>query len=111
MKRLTIKDKRTKNGIRLPGYCSPYEERVFNKLCQLEDVEEELGIDLITLFKALSDGIYLKIRNDIDLFKRPRLYYSDDFKCWGFELGLGAYYVHLEDYGTLWSLRKEDLDD
>ena len=27
---------------------------VFNKLGQLEDIEEELGIDLITFFKALT---------------------------------------------------------
>ena len=30
------------------------------KLKPLEDIEEELGIDLITLFKALTYGIYVK---------------------------------------------------
>ena len=28
------------------------------KLGQLEDIEEELGIDLVTLFKALRNGFY-----------------------------------------------------
>lgn len=28
------------------------------KLCLLEDIEEEIGIDLTTLFKALKNGVY-----------------------------------------------------
>lgn len=35
------------------------------KLCQLEDVEDELEIDLITLFKALNKGFYIKYNNKI----------------------------------------------
>lgn len=30
------------------------------KLCQLEDIEEEIGIDLITLFKALKNGCWIR---------------------------------------------------
>ena len=30
------------------------------KLCQLEDIEDELGIDLIILFKALKNGVFIK---------------------------------------------------
>lgn len=81
----------------------------FTKLGKLEDLEEELGIDLITLFKALKEGIY-HIESD-DFFKRPRLYYSNDFNCWCFELGLGAYVVRLKDYGKTWSLTKEEFED
>ena len=33
--------------------------KALNKLCKLEDIEEELGIDLITLFKALKEGIFI----------------------------------------------------
>lgn len=33
------------------------------KLTKLEDIEEELGIDLITLFKAIKNGIYVKSQN------------------------------------------------
>lgn len=32
--------------------------KAINKLGQLEDIEEELGIDLITLFKAMKNGFY-----------------------------------------------------
>ena len=37
-------------------------ELLLNKLGQLEDIEEELGIDLITLFKALKNGVYHKTK-------------------------------------------------
>ena len=33
------------------------------KLGQLEDLEEALGIDLLTLFKALKEGVWLKDKN------------------------------------------------
>ena len=33
---------------------------VLSKLAKLEDIEEELGIYLITLFKALKEGFYVK---------------------------------------------------
>lgn len=61
--------------------------------------------------KALENGIYIKrlVNNEIDFFKRPRFYYSDDFKCWCFELGLGAYVVRLKDYKITWALREEKL--
>ena len=36
------------------------EQLIYSKLKSLEDIEEELGIDLITLFKALKNGIYIK---------------------------------------------------
>ena len=48
-----------KNEIYLGGYepmCAFNE--AFSKLGKLEDVEDELGIDLETLFKALKKGIY-----------------------------------------------------
>lgn len=35
------------------------------KLSRLEDIEEQLGIDLITLYRALSRGIYYKEDNHI----------------------------------------------
>ena len=34
------------------------------KLGQLEDIEEELGIDLFVLFRALKNGIYVKNRKN-----------------------------------------------
>lgn len=88
-----------------------------NKLGKLEDLEEELGIDFITLFKAFNKGIWFNCSDLYDLEKnftsRPRLYYSDDNKCWCFEIGLGAYVVKLKDFHKTWWLEKpkENEDD
>lgn len=84
------------------------------KLGKLEDIEEELGIDLYTLFKVRqiywrirymdtneysevkkSDRIYLDLQNrDLKVYEE-----YDDF---GFDLDL-------KDYGKTWSLDKSDL--
>ena len=91
------------------------------KLCDLEDIEEELGIDLITLFKALKNGIY---RIGINVYGD----YDDNFdKVWYGECELDiedktlyeisdisfepVYPVKLKDYGVTWSLKKEDLEN
>ena len=41
------------------------EQIVLTKLGQLEDIEDELGIDLTTLFKALNKGFYIKYNDKI----------------------------------------------
>ena len=101
MNRLTIK-----NG---DYYCSPDSETslkpVYDKLGKLENIEEEVGIDLITLFKALKYGIYKKGRNS---FKGLILYskmpmFSFYHKTIDAEL--------IEDYGKTWALTREELED
>ena len=80
------------------------------KLGQLEDIEEELGIDLITLFKALKDGIYRYGENNQvpvyltwhDYLKELVLFFDDNNpynnRCFQFK-----------DYGKTWALTKEEL--
>lgn len=81
----------------------------FEKLAKLEDIEEELGIDLVTLFKALKNGIYIK-----EL--------GNNYPYWSFELrntnGIGiviwwGYFstLFLKDYGKTWALTKEELEN
>ena len=53
--RLTIKDKEIRDNFNAE----------YAKLADLEDIEDELGIDLLTLFKALKNGIYVKTKNGI----------------------------------------------
>ena len=48
----------------LPAHNIKHKQCV-NKLGQLEDIEEENGLDLITLFKALKDGFYIKYNDKI----------------------------------------------
>ena len=81
-----------------------------------KSLEEELGIDLLILFKALKEGIYYKTIHS-------GIYHIPD-TCLEFEYAFGAFeiwvdghktlnnlVIQLKDYGTKWSLRKEDLED
>lgn len=86
------------------------------KLGQLEDIEEELGIDLITLIKVLNavlqkEHFWTKYDNELDE--------TDDVKI-GDEMN-GLLYIYfywdngkhlvflLSDYGKTWALTKEEL--
>lgn len=76
-----------------------------NKLGQLEDIEEELGIDLITLFEALKFPIYTK-ESDEAIWCSNRLMYFLKY----FALVIGEDTVlYLKDYGKTWALTKEEL--
>lgn len=90
-----------------------------DKLGQLEDIEDELGIDLITLFKALKNGIYRKgvnVYGDYDKnfvkinhkqcefdIKNKVLYEISDINF------QHIFPVKLTDYGKTWALTKEEL--
>lgn len=83
-----------------------YPISVMNKLGQLEDIEEELGIDLITLFKALKNGIWLK--DEKDQFIPYHCLLRDDFILVLYEDIYKKEYL-LKDYGKTWALTKEEL--
>lgn len=78
-----------------------------NKLGKLEDIEEELGIDLITLFKALKNGVYVRYTND-EIEHRIvagieeeniTLCIKESKEC----------YMYFDEYGKTWALTKEEL--
>ena len=80
---------------------------ILNKLGQLEDIEEELGIDLATLFKALENGIWsinetIFYELVVCLGKDERGYFlthrDSDYKC------------YLKDNGKTWAFTKEELE-
>ena len=105
---MTVK-KLIKNGdIILDGTGARYEKEkeAFNKLSRLEDIEEELGIDLITLFKALKNGVYMSTKHfDIVYCKCPKIiHYKSGWKI----LVYGAT-LSLTTYGKTWALTKEEL--
>ena len=99
------------------NYPSAYEWREhhlanepLNKLGQLEDIEEELGIDLITLFKALKNGIYAYDHaNNIDHMEILSTFYdTKDMECrTDFDGDIFEY--DFADYGKTWALTKEEL--
>ena len=122
MERLTIKDK--DNDYILPEQEHEYNEDVdfcpaLDKLGQLEDIEQELGIELITLFKAKDKGrCYFKnvlnevLEADVDeieLYKRiirmheRKLHYTRTYTE-------PLYEFLFKDYGKKWALSREELE-
>ena len=94
--------------------------QMYQKLGQLEDIEDELGIDLITLFKALKSGVYRwridvygdydksfnkKVFQDVELdISSKKLYHISEIS------GTPTWELKLKDYGKTWSLTKEELE-
>ena len=78
-----------------------------DKLGQLEDIEDELGIDLITLFKALKYGIYFKGNKELKdvklrmFYEEPMLVHTKDESC--------EEEVFVKGYKVSWALTKEEL--
>ena len=109
--RLKKRDNRTKSGCRLPTYATKNEENVFIKLLQLENFEEELGVDLITLFnKALKDGIYIDLGN-IVIFKPSldlslKFYLGKWYIAYYHSLNGKTFYVDLKDFNKTWWIEK-----
>ena len=79
-----------------------------NKLGQLEDIEEELGIYLLTLLDALTQGIYIKPNN---------IYVGSPYLCFAenenreleFQFKVVDTWYKVKDYGKTWALTKEEL--
>ena len=85
-------------------YCGKH----IDKLGQIEDIEEELGIDLLIIAKAVLKGVYVKHPyNSID-YEPFRIDYVIDYKTneeWILVCGM-----YIKDYGKIWALTKEELE-
>lgn len=91
---------------------------VWQKLGQLEDIEEELGIDLITYFEIKKSKIVFmkeeypnnEIKNDISEMVVRSSQNGIDVCYKGFinipECDIS---LHFKDYGKTWALTKEEL--
>lgn len=94
--RLTLKNKEWACQLTTPMY---------DKLHDLEDIEDELGTDLITLYKAFKNGIWRK------MFGGGIIHYESN--------QISVYIDHIDtdsgkelylfDYGKEWALTKEEL--
>lgn len=84
------------------------------KLGQLEDIEQELGIDLTTLLKALKNGFYAitdKEHNTIGFIKGGELYSRlcfDTKKI--YTIGSNENY-YFKNYGRTWALTRQELEN
>ena len=87
------------------GYSTQYD-----KLCEMcrtiDLIEQELGITLEVLFKALKEGIMINNNGILRNLSGIELRYNSYFECWFFEYGMGTAKVKLKDYGKTWWLEK-----
>ena len=98
------------------GYFPAYEREtkenyydLVHKLGVLEDLEEELGIDLIILFKALKQK-YVFHEENLKIELLGLHIKSDELYLYGFvEYTMHAVYLRLKDYGKTWTITKEKL--
>ena len=84
---------------------------IYCKLEQLEDIEEEIGIDFITLFKALKHGIYINdggIVDEIGNIYESEIKSIEHWPLWGFTTDDGGEYA-FKDRGKTWALDKEEF--
>ena len=82
-------------------------EKDLDLLEEYRKIEDELGIDLITLFKALKDGIY--INKDGSVYKdciKSIEHWSDG---WGFISNDDYIDMLFKDYGISWALDEEEF--
>lgn len=84
-----------------------------HKLGQLEDIEEELGIDIITLYKAATCGICVREHNTDEqeiTFENVVIDFDNHLLLFKFpreEIGKGRSF---SGYGKTWALTKEELE-
>ena len=106
--RLTRKDHKP----RISNYEYVNVKEMAKKLGQLEDIEEELGIDLLTYFKIKSaKSVYVKeLDNDTsEMLVRPSKE-SIDVCYKGFvNIPECDSSLQFKDYGKTWALTKEEL--
>lgn len=117
MERLTY---HTDNGVYTGMPNSIPTRKALEKLSKLEDIEEELGTDLVTLVSALSSLYIYGITSDED-HEKPYIFVFDtrDAKLNAEEKTLDVYWqcsdeiytqYKLSDYGKTWALTMEELE-
>ena len=92
--------------------------KVLQKLGQLEDIEEEIGVDLFVYLKmTLGTKVFVKDKTYEQIFengimeqKQITYSYSFDHKCFCVNIyGTKTPIYYIEDYGKKWALTKEEL--
>ena len=74
-------------------------------------LEEEIGVDFITLVKMLKDDVYINdggIVNEIGHIYKDQVKSIEHWPIWGFTVGDNAEYA-FKDRGKTWALDKEEF--
>lgn len=94
---------------------SEIDNAIYKKLKSFEDIEEELGIDLITLFKSLKYGFYFKYKDKIissnDYLFQISVTSKGNFIFDIVVHNLSFLLIKFKDYGKTWALTREELED
>ena len=79
-----------------------------NKLANLEDLEQELDFDLITLLKALMEGIY--VVDDGEILEETISGIERFNDGWGFSTYYNDFELTFSEYGKYWALTEKELE-
>lgn len=109
MERLTKKSENYQDYLKLPTIDK---QAFLNKLGKYEDIEEELGIDLVTFFKYLNakEVFFINDFNEVQravvrsINKKGLIVFEEVFS-WG----ECDFILYFNDYGKTWALTKEEL--
>lgn len=89
-------------------------DSIYKKLKLLEDLEEEIGVDFITLVKMLKDDVYINdggIVDEIGNIYKDQVKSIEHWPVWGFNVGddeTKTFYA-FRDRGRTWALDKEEF--
>lgn len=95
--------------------CKETIEKDLERLEKYKSIEEEIGIDLITLFKAVKNDFYFKYKdkiissNDYSFLTRANI--RGDWVLDIISDNLSLLLIKLKDYGKTWALTKEELEN
>ena len=86
-------------------------DSIYKKLKSLEDLEEEIGVDFITLVKMLKDDVYINdggIVDEIGNIYKDQVKSIEHWPIWSFTTDDGGEYA-FKDRGKTWALDKEEF--
>ena len=92
-------------------------DEAYKKLYKLENLEEELGIELITLFKALKYGVcYISNQNQLThdyvwLFNNHISAEVHDKLSYSLMTCNERRILSFEDYGVTWAIYRQELEN
>ena len=86
-------------------------EKDLDLLEEYRKIEEELGVDFITLVKMLKGDVYINdggIVDEISHIYKDQVKSIEHWPVWGFTIGDGVEYA-FKDRGRTWALDKEEF--
>ncbi len=97
-----------------------YLRKMKKEYLKYKEIEKELGIDLVTLIKAMKNGVFVISYDEGIVFEEPMLGFNQESKTNLYvlesvchmppdELCKSSNY-YLKDYGKTWALTKEELE-